>query len=457
MEGAGAAVDDHGLAVLGLGQRGAGVQRIAGDQRVGRTRLGCRGAGRGHVGDLRATGGGDVVGHVLQVVDRADGDHVVRDAGGAARERAGGAGVALRDDDDHAGVDEAVGELRRRVAGPGLQRGAEAHVDDVHAVGVGVLHGLHDDLGIGGAVAAEDAVGAELDVGGHAGDALTVGADDAGDVRAVAAAVVGPLVRNGGVDGRVVAGGVVGVAHVVVALDDPLVREVGRLVVDAGAAQGGVVVVDAGIDDADLDARAGEAEFVVGDVRTGHRAGLVDERLDVELLSRLLHLRDGVDAGDAGKRRELGGIVGAGGHGHAVPALGVVLGVGQRDALGLRGLDDLVLGLLRAPGGTALDLGSAAYFDEPAVGNGGAVQLGELLLDGGGGGTWRCGNRFGQAGSCGGGASGTEHQSSGGQPHTEGTREARNRGLSHQTLLVCDFTTASSCRNWPSLRNIVRL
>src|SRR5699024_12463965 len=89
--------------------------------------------------------------------------------------------------------------------------GTDAHVEHVHVVGQGLLHGGDHDVRIGGAGAAEDLVGTDLDAGGNTGQ-LTLGPDDPGHVRAVAVAVLLVLVRFGDV--------VVVVARVEVITDD---------------------------------------------------------------------------------------------------------------------------------------------------------------------------------------------------------------------------------------------
>src|SRR5690606_16651654 len=109
----------------------------------------------------------------------------------------------------------------------------------------------------GRAVAAEDAVRAERDVGRDAVDAargeVTGGADDAGDVRAVALAVVGD--RVGVRHGLVAVGGLVGVEVVTdeVPAGDDLGGRERRRPRRAAAPEVRVVDVDAGVHDGDLD------------------------------------------------------------------------------------------------------------------------------------------------------------------------------------------------------------
>src|SRR5690606_17534291 len=168
------------------------------------------------------------------------------DTGHSGRPGAVRAGVADRRDDHHAGVHEGVGGRGGRVGRPVHEGGADAHVQHIHVVREGSLHGGEHDVGGGRSGAAEDAVGAQAHVRRHPGD-LTGGADDAGHVGAVPLAVVRVTVR---LDLRAVcrvAGvGVEGVAHEVVTGHDPVRREAGAPV-RAVAAAVGVVVVAAGV------------------------------------------------------------------------------------------------------------------------------------------------------------------------------------------------------------------
>ncbi len=119
------------------------------------------------------------------------------------------------------------------------------------------------------------------------------------------------------------------------------VRVVGRV---ARAAEVGVVVVDAGVDDGDLDARTGVA---------GRSPGLGRAYVRHALSERRLVDRDQVDAGHARHRRErrqIGGL-------HVdVDAVVRILHLADDDAAGLAdGIDDrLLVGLDLRPPGVAL-------------------------------------------------------------------------------------------------------
>src|SRR5690606_29233811 len=109
--------------------------------------------------------------------------------------------VADRGDHDHAGVAHGVGGTGGRVVRPRHEGQADGHVDHVHAVVVGRLHGPEEDVGLGRPLAAEDAVGAQDRARRDAPDAtglrVTVGGGDPGDVGAVPLAVVGVRVGCG--------------------------------------------------------------------------------------------------------------------------------------------------------------------------------------------------------------------------------------------------------------------
>ena len=102
------------------------------------------------------------------VVERRDADHLVADARSAGRVEAVRAAVADRRDDDHARRRPARRRRGGRVLRPVVERVADRHVQDVHAVGERALHRREHDVVRGRAVAAEDAVGAELDARGDA-------------------------------------------------------------------------------------------------------------------------------------------------------------------------------------------------------------------------------------------------------------------------------------------------
>ncbi len=247
-----------------------------------------------------------------------------------ARDVRAGTAVAGRHDDRHASDRRVVdGE---RVSGAGVaEGGAERHVDDVGAVAHRPLDGVdHDGRA---AVAAEDAVGHQRGSGSRAGADPEVGVLQG---RGVVGAKVGGAVlanavaRRGARDVRAVldVGGlgvlavervgiririvvaVIGIAHEVIARDDLLGGEVavravqpvvGRVLRLSLAAEVGVVVVDAGVDDGEPDALAGEA---------GRAPGLVgaDEAHRVRVVAVVLgHCRDLRHAREPGDLRELAG------------------------------------------------------------------------------------------------------------------------------------------------------
>ncbi len=167
------------------------------------------------------------------------------------------AGRSHREGADCGGV---LHGLRQVIVDGGAVVGAQRHVDDVDVVGhrpvaVGVegeVHALDQgDAAAGGGHRRADLDGVQAHPGGDAAEA----ADDVGDVSAVAA--VGPIIQRIGVRGL---GGVGPVAaHEVVAADDLRGGEgarlddgrvVGVVLIDiAAAAQVGVQVVDAGVED----------------------------------------------------------------------------------------------------------------------------------------------------------------------------------------------------------------
>ena len=420
-ERAGAALDEQGLARLGgrhgrrvAGLRGGGAGSAGGDEgELARGRR-LRRAGRGRVGPVGPARGREGRGAV-GVVDGGDGDRALGHARGAAREQARGPLVARGDDHGDVVVDERLDHLRGRVVLPGHEGGAEGHVDHVRAVVHRPLHRLEDHLGVAGALAAEHAVGEQVDLRGHADD-LAVGADDAGDVGAVAAAVVGELVGDGGLAGA----GVVGVADEVVAADDAVVREVLRLVVHAGAAEIGMVVVDAGVDHRDGDALAAEAVDLLDLVHAGHRVAVDVRGRRIGRLGGgdLEHGVHGPHALDLAELLRIGVV-----HldGHAVPAGGEVLLDLERD----RGvLGALGHGLLR--GGrrrlrAAAERGLPLDLDQPAAGDGrlprGAELVGRGDLDAelGGGGELLGGLAVGERGGA--------HQHAGDERRAGGGRE----------------------------------
>ena len=185
------------------------------------------------------------------------------------RERRMGLGVAIAfvaggHGHDHVGDVEVVDGLGQEVL-DAVGAAAEAHVHDVHAVRVGGIERVEDVLGAGVRdVAREDVVVAEerrrRDAGrvvrersrADAGRArLVVAGDRAGDVRAV-------VVDRLGIEAVLVALVVedLGDDDLVVRVLELALREARRGRV-AGVIEAGVILVDAGVDDADLDALAG--------------------------------------------------------------------------------------------------------------------------------------------------------------------------------------------------------
>src|SRR5699024_8031432 len=190
---------------------------------------------------------------------------------------------------DDAGVHQPVGGHRGRVLIPGGPARADGHVHHVHLVLVGQLHGGQHDVGGGRPGAAEDPVGADGGVGGHAHHTavrlVAVAGGDTGHVRAVALAVVRVRVlhRLLGLWG----GSVVGVSDQVEAELDLIGPPVVALAV-AGlpvTTEVGVVHVDTGVDDGDAHALAGVAHLV-GLVDAGHPLGVLHLRGGVHPVSR---------------------------------------------------------------------------------------------------------------------------------------------------------------------------
>jgi hypothetical protein len=145
--------------------------------------------------------------------------------------------------------------------------------------------------------------GVECDAWSDAGDAA-VRADDAGDVRAVAVAVVRQRIRHGNrVECRRIRIRVERVANQVVASPDAAARA-------EAAAEIGMVVVHARVDDGDLDAVAAQPELALRDVGAGHRERRDERRLDAWLLFELRafdqrHRIHGLNTGDATELRHL--------------------------------------------------------------------------------------------------------------------------------------------------------
>src|SRR5690606_26761632 len=221
--------------------------------------------------------------------------------------------VACRGHDHDAEVDGVLGGDSRGVARHSERR-AEAHVDDVDVIArvevvVGVertLDGIGGELGASGDVT-EHLVGVELGAWRHA---LSVpfgskARGGAGDMRAMPVDVERVAVGARDIDGRVGTGVVVGAGEVEPAdhlvggegslLDDP------RLVVlvvlgIAGATEGGVGVVDPGVDDCDR-----HALTVVSVVLGYVTADPGDAVRIVEVVARYpAHVQHAVDGADGG-------------------------------------------------------------------------------------------------------------------------------------------------------------
>ena len=163
------------------------------------------------------------------------------------------AGVARSEDRGHTGEGEVVSRGTERAVGV-VEVGTERHVDDVRAVLERPVHPREDVRGRAAAVGAEHAVGVEVGLGGDphrvcAGDRLA--RDDAGDVRAVPRVIGVAVEVLLGAAGSLPVGirRLHGVAVVVDEVVAPLVDVLER----------GVVVVDAGVEDGDLEALAGHA------------------------------------------------------------------------------------------------------------------------------------------------------------------------------------------------------
>ena len=244
-------------------------------------------------------GEGEAVVH--EVVDRGGRDDVPADAGRADRVQAVEVVVARGGDYDDAVTDQARGGLRDRPLRPAVAVLADAHVEHVGAVAIHALHRGEHHVGGRRPAAAEHAVRAEGDVGSHAAH-RPVGAEDAGDVRTVALAVVRERVgMRHRLPLRVALLLVVVVADEVVAVGDAATRP-------EAAAQVWVVIVDPGVDDRHVDASAGVAEPALRDVgaRHGERETEVGcERLGAHVeRDRLYGVNglDGVEITDLGGR-----------------------------------------------------------------------------------------------------------------------------------------------------------
>ena len=181
---------ESGAAVVDRRRRAEGLQRkrtaCGGRRRACRSGVSDRGRDVAHADRLPVDEG---------VVERRHTDHVRAKSGCARRVEPHRAVVADRRHDDHPVFGhEPVGGDGRRVGRP-LERGADAHVQDVHAVGERPLHRGEHDRGRRRALAAEDAVRAEADAGRDARD-NALRADDPRDVRPVTVAVVGIGIRH---------------------------------------------------------------------------------------------------------------------------------------------------------------------------------------------------------------------------------------------------------------------
>ncbi|TKW53513.1 hypothetical protein CTA1_12412 [Colletotrichum tanaceti] len=423
--GAGRVVVEHevlgtgGGGVLGLGHKGAGSSPDEDDLaaqvgRAGRVRVAAEGDGGGGVGARGPEGqldAGPVVGlaggvgeqargaagdgeGVLDedgrgegVVEGGDGRDVPAAGGGGGEEDALVARVTGRDGAGHAGLDDP-----RDGGGPGLVGPARGAADrggnDVAAVLVRAVVGGDQDVVADLAIAAKDLWEEKRAcqrmiqrkekkevptfVSGHSGitgdgfgnsaqgdtrggskepKGVGLGGDDAGNVGAVAAAVHGVRV------GEVVVEAVVGVADEVGAVADEALRA-------EAAAEGRVEVVDAGVDDGDLDALAGDA-VAVQPVDLGldvGREGVVAE-LALPQVDVVAALRAGPD--DLG----LGDAVGADGPD--------VLDRGEAGELGRLGVGRVEV--LELDGG-ALEEGVVELHARGGLGVGLGVEVGRILF-----------------------------------------------------------------------------
>lgn len=268
-----------------------------------------------------------------------------------------------------------VGGSGVRVIRPGSEIVAEGHVHHVHLVGGCAVHGCEDHLGVGRTLAAEHPVGAEGDMGGHAPDVsggwVAARADDACHVGAVAVAgVVGEGVRLQG--GTCVS--VVVVTDEVVAVLHPrgAWSEVGVVAGSAGAAEVGMVVVDAAVDHADRDAVA-LVPLDLGDIGSDHRQRVGEIRLDLPV--RKGDGVDGVDRGHAAHRPQPGDLSLAGLHGEAVPHPRVAVQHRELHAVVAGRALDAGLPRLRGRPAAAPQGRSSGDLDEPLVGECLPLQL----------------------------------------------------------------------------------
>ena len=296
----------------------------------------------------------------------------------------------------------AVDGVQLGVLGAEAGAGTQGHVDDVHIQQQGVLDGGHQVILISAAVGTEDLHNDHLGIGSHADDGGTlagVGGGDTGDVGAVVALLV------------IIVGSLQALVHIVEGEGDlgaavQILRGSGRIqlrsvqlgqdLLNVGHGQavliqlgiggeGGVVQVQAGIDNGDFHAGAGVAQVLpdAGDAdHVGGGGGVDGLALVIDG-----HQEDGLDAlqlGDLGELAE--GDIGGDGVGQ-VGELITDIQLAVQHLVG-DGLDQLVLpgqhfGLL--VGGDSLDLqagfgqGLLLQNDEGRDQLVGCVQLGGLL------------------------------------------------------------------------------
>ena len=375
-EGAATTADKHVLALESISVAGGGAQLAV--FRVGLT------GGNYRVSNVGASEVATVATDVVEelVVYAASGEVVVGfdgvvhtgdsdGLGGSTRSTQGpqtvGAVVTLSDSHNHTSVNHGLYGLGGGVVGQNHVGSTQRHVDYVHAVLGGLLHGSDDDVGAGLAVAAKHTVGTQGSLRGYtanlgAGTSGAATGSNTGNVGTVTATVIRNRVRLG-VVGAVRA---VVVTNVVVTSDDARVREAysavslgavalftgGAGTRNAGTTEFTVVNVNTGVDDTDLDALTGQAKFALSAVSVGHTQGSTPGVLGFtfaggQVLGGLdlgtRNLDNGLNAYNARQLGQLSGLRVADGNGNTVPDLVVVVGDLSVDAGVLDGLGELVL------------------------------------------------------------------------------------------------------------------
>jgi hypothetical protein len=184
----------------------------------------------------------------------------------------------------------------------------------VHAIVESLLHGSKEDIIASDTSASKDTVGSEGDLRGNTDPRLGrskitrnvtgITTDNTGNVGSVSLAIHGVRVR-----GRLVVT-VVGITDKVPTVLDTAVLAVAGEASLLGAlgSESGMLVVDTGIDDTDLDALTGQLELSVDNVNTGHvveGCGLRVSGLDGALLDLGDRVEgdgpDVLDTGDGGE------------------------------------------------------------------------------------------------------------------------------------------------------------